>query len=442
MPNLDSRQAHPLDAAWENSFNTAERWGLCSRAVQDSHGLQAEKWGRRAGHALADLTRGSNPMEPFSLEQARARKKLSDAVPESVRHSNLCLPMIDNLAHTLATQSDAACVAACVEAISERSDSRPSEKNKLLSALTSESIERLCKEDLDAAGRVCHAGLLSFYSLGEIITPKAPALDDLRILAAAKTALWGKIDEKGRENHGAFFPEVLLRCSNPQWMEALSSAFERKSPTMLDVLNLNNLAGHALAAASPAKPPPARGKMSAPLPAPIDKAALESARVLAGFLRGRAIERLNQLARQAPAMAARLVMVQSPTQRVQTWEKLGIVRVDAAEFLMGQDPADGSKTFVGARLQGRAWPMAESSDARERLRGVDLGYLDCFALSGASIDDLASEAAALGSPSLAGLSQVLSLPEVQIHVEPKLALWMASFASNPKPAASAGPLRI
>ena len=144
--------------------------------------------------------------------------------------------------------------------------------------------------------------------------------------------------------------------------------------------------------------------------------------------------RLALLARSKPSVAAQVLMETMPPGKPlgDAWEGAGLSTVDAAAFLFEAFSLFPKRGVPAHRQKGKVWPLPDDhAQSNARLaQGLELGYLDCLALSGASRSALQSEVDRGARPTV-GLASALGIAAVARQFSEADALWLCSFVGNP-----------
>lgn len=241
---------------------------------------------------------------------------------------------------------------------------------------------------------------------------------------------------------GSLYPVSFYFCVHPKWRDALLAKFEQGEPSLEDMANFQS-AISALGTVVQRSP-----EFVDQLKAKYKDSGLRGGRSWQVFndeqrsaalgFKEQALRRYGArmacLAKSKPAQAARIVLEapDAPEDTGLFWDEIGLARVPASNFLF--DPFHMPRTGTGPRAsKERAWPEPCQAGAdREQAKSIELNYMDCLALSGASRARLEKEAQRGARPS-EGLKAAMALRAVSGHLKEEDQLWLASFDGNPAP---------
>jgi hypothetical protein len=454
---------HPLEALWaldggQPSSSLASDIALTCRAFAMLPESDHEIWGARAAALLTEADSGINPFAPrVDLLPPPRSSEGSVAASTSISYSNSRADLVSALLETTARRASVAAISRALDELPPATGEGPTTAPiNSARSLFWRAFERFCQAgDFEPIARATARGAkIQKHQLAALLSDGAKALDHPGVLAAVQACVHhqkkthlkdrARSGQASNRNFLESFDLELFCCDHPAWLDLLAKAASTPIPSREGLDQLGTLISRSCQASlrdeKHLEAYRARIALTNPLQAknlsliPFDAPRLRQAKKAHRFLAALWVPALSALVAIDPVAGARAVVdLAAPKDFNTLWTSCGLTDVDAVEFI--QRSNESAKR--SARQKNWPSPMAEASPA---LEGARLTALDCFALGGRERTDLieAAKTGAFGP----GLARALEDPTLARGLSQEDALWLASFASNPTPSSSRGPLRV
>lgn len=443
--SLDQSLAGRLDVQWAHDApSKAARAALAARAICELPEHDQGPWGARIASCLDELSSASrdSPLSP-------------DGAPGPVQDAGLAGHLGWGLISLVATSASLGCCMDTLRALRASGSNLASCGHTHASSLAEASLTRMAQaQQHDSMEEIFTMGFLpEMRHLTEWLCHGGAVMGHPK-LAGRIAAIFSHPD-LGKNNYSyqppdnkplaaRFFPHDFYCCPHPGWRQMLISAFSVDEPTLPQLGNLLLMMSGAryVIMRSPERVQQAREAHEADRNRgtrswiSFDDGMREAAQKFHDCARGAYNARLALLARSQPSVAAQVIMeTMAPGKDMgDAWENAGLSKVDAAPFLFQAFSLLPKHGVQVHRQKGKIWPLSDDR-AQSNLRlaqGIELGYLDCLALSGTVRAVLQSEVDRGARPT-AGLAAALDIPSVARQFSEDDALWLCSFVGNPTP---------
>lgn len=440
-PMTSSISSHEhFETLWNHEANSAlARLSLLGRVFTELDASSQIAWGPRAAACFIELFNLINPLLPDHAQTG-----------PSAEYGNLCNSLSQHFLDIVSLTASVDCGLAVLRLMPPPHESG----NGYDFTASSNVLARRLITRLTEKRR--HDDILEIFQLGFI-----PRLSDFETLlshggaAMEHQALGQRIRELFLAHEEPVYlnsdtilrisitswPSTFFTCPHPAWRDAMISKFEMGRANLSDIAHLEY--ARALALKAHRRSPenlastPKRFNGHKP-PASLSVIERNQAMECAHDIKRRTAKRLFELAKMDPVSAARWIMCQSPDGSAdleQQWIEAGLTTVNAADFLIADFDVPVIHGGIKSPQHKRPWPVNDrhkKSEINDAARGIELGYLDCLALSGASRQGLQAESERGVRPTL-GLAQALTLPYLSRFFSEEDGLWLSSFSAAPAP---------